>query len=147
MPVIAGRTKVVLMGDNTDPVNASASGMGGVVKGELGRMRGVDPTGSDAYNHLIMCVSLLGFPHTILIMMGADGGSLLHMTLQSKVNVLRQYALRVLFVPPWPAPTARSTVLWHQCVTVLIHLQAEYTRPRPHHRANVLGQLGKCGVT
>ena len=45
------------------------------------------------------------------------------------------------------SPAGRSTVLWLQCVTVSIRLQAEYTRPRPHHRANVLGQLGKCGVT
>ena len=56
-------------------------------------------------------------------------------------DVLRQYALHVLFCPPSPA--ARSTAQRHQCATCS---HPSISRQQPHPCSVWLGQLGKeCG--
>ena len=97
-----------------------------------------------AHNLLKMCVSLL---HSFLILIAwTDGASLFYTTPQpTTLNVLRQYALHVLFVPPAPSPDGAfdSTAAPVRNPFPFIRQQAEYSRPRPHRRASRLGQLGK----
>ena len=140
------------MGDNTGLINAGASGDGPCAEMGAEENGRCTPGGimqiciQLAYN-----VRVTSWPSSYLSHYDgvAGGAGPFYMTPKPKLYALQQHALRILFVicTAVASPAARSTVLWHQCVTVSIHLQAEYSRPRPHHRANVLGQLGKCGVT
>ena len=64
---------------------------------------------ADTAHYLLkVCASLHRLPYSFLILMAwrvADGASLFYTTPQpTTLNVLRQYALHVLFVPPAPAP-------------------------------------------
>lgn len=89
VPIIVACTKADLIDDNTDLVGAGASGMGGMVKGKGGEWE----ERTDGIMQILRTICL------------KYGASLFYTTPQpTTLNVLRQYALHVLFVPPAPSP-------------------------------------------
>ena len=110
VPIIVACTKADLIDDNTDLVGAGASGMGGMVKGKGGEWE----ERTDGIMQILRTICLKcafallhELPHFLILMVRriADGASLFYTTPQpTTLNVLRQYALHVLFVPPAPAP-------------------------------------------
>ncbi|KAF8261673.1 dynein 1 light intermediate chain [Lactarius quietus] len=87
--IIVACTKADLIDDNTDLVGAGASGMGGMVKGKGDEWE----ERTDGIMQILRAICL------------KYGASLFYTTPQpTTLNVLRQYALHVLFVPPAPTP-------------------------------------------
>jgi hypothetical protein len=72
-----------------------------------------------------------------------DSASLFYTTPQpTTLNVLRQYALHVLFVPPAPFPAARSTALRPPRVT---HSHSSTSRIHPNATASSCQRVGTVG--
>lgn len=89
VPIIVVCTKADLIDDNNDLVGAGASGMGGMVKGKGDEWE----ERTDGIMQILRTVCL------------KYGAGLFYTTPQPTIlNVLRQYALHTLFVPPAPAP-------------------------------------------
>ncbi|KAH9967043.1 dynein light intermediate chain-domain-containing protein [Lactifluus volemus] len=88
VPIIIVCTKADLIDDNNDLVGPGASGMGGMVKGKGDEWE----ERTDGIMQILRAVCL------------KYGAALFYTTTQpTTLNVLRQYALHVLFVPPAPA--------------------------------------------
>ncbi|EIM87879.1 DLIC-domain-containing protein [Stereum hirsutum FP-91666 SS1] len=90
VPIIVTCTKSDLIDDNhNDVVGAGASGMGGMVKGKGGEWE----ERTDGVMQILRTVCL------------KYGASLFYTTQQpSTLQILRQYALHLLFIPPAPSP-------------------------------------------
>jgi dynein light intermediate chain 1 len=89
VPIIVVCTKADLIDDNNDLVGAGTSGMGGMVKGKGDEWE----ERTDGIMQILRTVCL------------KYGAGLFYTTPQpATLNVLRQYALHTLFVPPAPAP-------------------------------------------
>ncbi|KAI0044606.1 hypothetical protein FA95DRAFT_245456 [Auriscalpium vulgare] len=89
VPIVVACTKADLIDENNDLVGAGASGMGGMVKGKGGEWE----ERTDGIMQILRTICL------------KYGASLFYTTQQpSSLQVLRQYALHVLFTPPAPPP-------------------------------------------
>jgi len=106
VPIIVVCTKADLIDDNNDLVGAGASGMGGMVKGKGDEWE----ERTDGIMQILRTVCLKCTPRSIHLfsfplISSTDGAGLFYSTPQpTTLNVLRQYALHALFVPPAPAP-------------------------------------------
>ncbi len=110
VPIIVVCTKADLIDDTNDLVGAGSSGMGGMVKGKGDEWE----ERTDAIMQILRTICLkctcpdnccYGF--VLSTRPVTDGASLFYTTPQpTTLNVLRQYALHALFVPPAPAPDA-----------------------------------------
>jgi len=108
VPVVVVCTKADLIDDNNDLVGAGSSGMGGMVKGKGDEWE----ERTDAIMQILRTVCLKctcpnnrrnSFISSIWPL--TDGAGLFYTTPQpATLNVLRQYALHTLFIPPAPAP-------------------------------------------
>ncbi|KAH9983550.1 DLIC-domain-containing protein [Russula compacta] len=89
VPIVVVCTKADVVDDNNDLVGTGASGMGGMVKGKGDEWE----ERTDGIMQILRAVCL------------KYGAALFYTTPQpTTLNVLRQYALHTLFVPPAPAP-------------------------------------------
>ncbi|KAI9457300.1 dynein light intermediate chain-domain-containing protein [Russula earlei] len=89
VPIIVVCTKADLIDDNSDLVGVGASGMGGIVKGKGDEWE----ERTDGVMQILRTVCL------------KYGAALFYTTPgPTTLNILRQYTLHVLFVPPAPAP-------------------------------------------
>ncbi|KAI0065700.1 hypothetical protein BV25DRAFT_1879543 [Artomyces pyxidatus] len=89
VPIIVACTKADLIDENNDLVGAGASGMGGMVKGKGGEWE----ERTDGIMQIMRTICL------------KYGASLFYTTPQpATLQVLRQYALHLLFIPPAPPP-------------------------------------------
>lgn len=108
VPIIAVCTKADLIDDTNDLVGAGSSGMGGMVKGKGDEWE----ERTDAIMQILRTVCLkctcpdnCWYNFVLSTRPLIDGASLFYTTPQpTTLNVLRQYALHALFVPPAPAP-------------------------------------------
>ncbi|KAI0311026.1 dynein light intermediate chain-domain-containing protein [Amylostereum chailletii] len=90
VPIIVACTKADLIDDNNDVAGAGASGMGGMVKGKGGEWE----ERTDGIMQILRTICL------------KYGAGLFYTTPQpATLQILRQYALHALFVPPAPPPT------------------------------------------
>ncbi|KZV62380.1 DLIC-domain-containing protein [Peniophora sp. CONT] len=89
VPILVACTKADLIDDNNDIAGAGAGGMGGMVKGKGGEWE----ERTDGIMQVLRTICL------------RYGASLFYTTPQpATLQVLRQYALHMLFVPPAPSP-------------------------------------------
>ncbi|KII95256.1 hypothetical protein PLICRDRAFT_34097 [Plicaturopsis crispa FD-325 SS-3] len=93
VPIVVTCTKADLIDDNNDLVGTGASGMGGMVKGKGGAWE----ERTDAVMQILRTICL------------KYGAALFYTTpLPATLQVLRQYALHLLFAPPAPSPGLSS---------------------------------------
>jgi dynein light intermediate chain 1 len=134
--IIVACTKADLIDDNTDVVGGDGSGMS-MVKRKGGEWEELtDRTLQILCTICLTCVCHFTLsPHVSHLHGVADGAS-------ATLNIQRQYALNVLFVPL--PPTARSTAPWRQCVThSFIHKPNTLVR----HRMVILAGWDSWGNT
>ncbi|KAG1893446.1 uncharacterized protein F5891DRAFT_1066694 [Suillus fuscotomentosus] len=94
VPIIVVCTKSDLIDEGNDLVGASSSGMGGMVKGKGGEWE----ERTDGVMQVLRTICL------------KYGASLFYTTQQpNTLQVLRQYALHLLFIPPAPSPMASGS--------------------------------------
>ncbi|KAI0732781.1 dynein light intermediate chain-domain-containing protein [Fomitopsis betulina] len=90
VPIIVACTKADLIDENTDVLGPGASGMGAMVKGKGGEWE----ERTDSIMQVLRTICL------------KHGAGLFYITpLPDTLQVLRQYALHLLFIPPAPSPT------------------------------------------
>jgi dynein light intermediate chain 1, cytosolic len=108
VPIVVVCTKADLIDDTNDLVGAGSSGMGGMVKGKGDEWE----ERTDTMMQILRTVCLKckspdyrRHPFHLSFCPVTDGAGLFYTTPQpATLNVLRQYALHTLFIPPAPAP-------------------------------------------
>lgn len=106
MPIIVVCTKADLIDEGNDVIGAGASGMGGMVKGKGGEWE----ERTDAVMQVLrtICLKCMDLFNSIYLLSSpafVDGAALFYTTpMPQTLQVLRQYALHLLFAPPAPSP-------------------------------------------
>lgn len=100
-------TKADLIDDNSDIVGTGAAGMGGMVKGKGGEWEErTDSIMQVLRTICLKCAWLAVLPTRYTDERSTDGAGLFYTTPQpTALQVLRRYALHLLFTPPAPSPS------------------------------------------
>lgn len=107
VPIVVACTKADLIDEGNDVIGAGASGMGGMVKGKGGEWEERTDTIMQILRTICLkCTCSPSMISTVAKPTRIDGAGLFYTTPQPQtLQILRQYALHMLFAPPAPPPS------------------------------------------